>query len=363
MRAVSWGLGVCLVFVSIVVANAGAKKAADESLTKYRRALRSGRKLEGKGDWAGAAAAFAQALAAKPNDGVAQSELGWVAFQQKDLDRAEQLIAKAIGALDEPHQLGAAYYNLGRVHEARNNKDAAVSAYKTSLEKRPNHVVRDRLAKLDPAAAAAADPAATRFLDGPFKTQEEACKTLAESGAQETCDSFQTIDKPAAPWKAVKLVKHGEQEELALMVQTAAGWFVSKDLAACSYEQLMQSCRVGAFAVENILAGPEPDVRLDFGEASEYRDDVEGDDGEALHPLVVDEQRYLMACGVGASGKPSCTGLLTVGVKSHGGGELPKMEFSFEAVFGGEQIELKPKLGKAVGDYRDALGVHKVVFP
>ena len=53
-------------------------------------------------------------------------------------------------------------------------------AYKTSLEKRPNHVVRERLAKLDPEAAAAADPARPRPLDGPFKDEAAACAKLIQ---------------------------------------------------------------------------------------------------------------------------------------------------------------------------------------
>jgi tetratricopeptide (TPR) repeat protein len=354
----------CLLFAFLICeTNFTFAKPSDESFAKYRRALRSGRKLESKGDLAGAAAAFTEALAARPDDGVATSELGWVAFQQKDLDKADKLIVKAIAVLDEPHQLGAAFYNLGRVHEARGNRDAAVTAYKTSLEKRPNHVVRDRLAKLDPDAAAAADPARPTPMAGPFKSEDEACKKLVEKGDPEPCTTLQELEAPAAPWKTAKLVKHGDLEELALLVKTAGGWFSSGDLATCSYEQMRQRCDVGAFELANLLDGPTPELKLAFTESMEYRDEVTSDEGETLHPLVSDDQHYLMACGVGASGKPSCSGLLTVGVTAAGGAELPRMDFMFDAQFSGDQVEIKPKKGKAAGDYKDVLGTHRMIFP
>jgi tetratricopeptide (TPR) repeat protein len=331
---------------------------SDDAFARYRHSLRAGRKAGNKGDLTAAATAFSEALAARPNDGVAQMELGWIAFQQKDLDKSEQLAKKAIAALDNPHLLGGAWYNLGRTLEARGNRAGAVEAYKTSLDKRPNRVVRERLATLDPAAAAAADSASPKLLKGPFVSFNDACSNLGDGN----CEEVQTLAKPPAPWKTVQVVTHGEEEALTLLVQTKAGWFATPDLADCSYEQLHQRCHVEELIATELLDGPTPELRLQYIESMEYRMDDDSS-GETLHPMVSDDTHSLVVCGVGASGKPSCSGQLVVGVTAQGGAALSPMDFRLAVACSGDQLEVKSKSGKVPSDFRDVLGLHKVTFP
>jgi hypothetical protein len=79
--------------------------------------------------------------------------------------------------------------------------------------------------------------------------------------------------------------------------------------------------------------------------------------------MVTDDTHSLVVCGVGASGKPTCSGQLIVGVSSQGGAVLSAMDFRLDAGFSGDQLEIKTKSGKVPSDYRDVLGTHKVTFP
>jgi tetratricopeptide (TPR) repeat protein len=359
-RPASLAISVAVAVAVVVVGSSVATLAApsDDAFARYRKALRAGRKAENKGDLAGAAAAFNEALAARPNDGAAQTELGWIAFQQKDLDKAEQLSRKAISALDNAQLLGGAWYNLGRALEAKGNRAGAIEAYKSSLGKRPNRVVRERLATLDPAAAAAADPATPKLLKGPFSSFADMCSNLGDGN----CLELETLAKPPAPWKTVQVVTHGEEEEMALAVQTKAGWFASDDLADCSYDRSQQRCKVEELSAAQLLDGPTPELRLQFVESLEYRMDFESG-GETLHPLVSDDTHSLVVCGANAAGKPSCSSQLIVGVSAQGGAMLSAMDFKLDAAFAGDQLEIKSKSGKVPSDYRDVLGLHKVLFP
>lgn len=116
----------------------------------FRESLGQGRKEVKAKRYAEGIKAFEAALKIDPNHPSALAELGWAAFLSGDLAVAERYTRRAIdstGASDRTR--GAALYNLGRIHEERDDKVAAVTAYTRSLRLRDNKVVAKRLAALE----------------------------------------------------------------------------------------------------------------------------------------------------------------------------------------------------------------------
>ena len=145
-----------------------AKKATPDELRRYRAALKQGQALEAKGDHTGAIAAFNRALAVFPDDPIVLDEMATAYYKEKDLATAETLARRAAARTRDAKLRGRVLYNLGRVQEARGEKDKAIESYKRSLDDRPNHIVRERLATLDPAAATEKDRFAPKAMAGPF---------------------------------------------------------------------------------------------------------------------------------------------------------------------------------------------------
>lgn len=110
--------------------------------------IAEGRKLARAKDWPGAAKAFERAVATAPDDVHALADLGWSAFQAGDLARAEQVNKRALAHAKDPKTRAPILYNIGRVAEARGDKDAAKKAYTESLALRDNAEVKSRLASL-----------------------------------------------------------------------------------------------------------------------------------------------------------------------------------------------------------------------
>ena len=125
---------------------AKAKKQSES----FRALLAKGRKEVKSGKFADGVASFEKALEIDPNNARALSELGWAAFKNKDLDRAETATRASIRNSRQNSVSGASLYNLGRIHEERGENDQAATAYKRSLEVRPgNKIVAKRLADLE----------------------------------------------------------------------------------------------------------------------------------------------------------------------------------------------------------------------
>ena len=145
-------------------------RCSDESAHQrnYRAALKRGRALENKNDFAGAQAAFKEALTAERTDATAFSELSNVDYSLKDfagaIDAATQALTFAPG---DAALRSAAYYNRGHAKEALGKKADAVDDYVLSLRARNRRVVRDHLAALDAARASAFDPFLAKVLTGP----------------------------------------------------------------------------------------------------------------------------------------------------------------------------------------------------
>lgn len=77
------------------------------------------------------------------------------AIEQRQIERARRACERGLSLASDPGVVGALLYNLGRVHEARGELDAARAAYLRSLDVRGDHPsVRARLAALAPATDA-----------------------------------------------------------------------------------------------------------------------------------------------------------------------------------------------------------------
>src|SRR5262249_27282012 len=120
------GMQRALVLVSLLLLVPEAR--ADDS---YARALHKGRKLEAKGDHAGALKAYDEALAAQPNDPVVLSEVSVSALAAGDLARARDAATRAAKSDAFPRLTAAAYFNLGQVEEKAKDADKAIAAYRS----------------------------------------------------------------------------------------------------------------------------------------------------------------------------------------------------------------------------------------
>jgi tetratricopeptide (TPR) repeat protein len=179
-------------------------KAAPPTAEQIRAAAKErhkhiteGRKLAKTKQFAQAAAEFEEAVKLDPYDARALSELGWVAFQAGELERAEEATRTSLRFTYDPKVRGATLYNLGRIHEARAQLPEAALAYANSLAVRANDTVSKRLDALK--AQGITPPAVAEQRCG-FKRQEAAtpeavCKALA-SGAGLRCD-----DSDIKTWK------------------------------------------------------------------------------------------------------------------------------------------------------------------
>jgi len=120
-----------------------------EQRAEYRKQLKQGRARGKTKQWKEAVRSFEAALIAIPNDGRALSELGWVAFQAGDYERAAAANAASVKYAAKAKVKAASLYNLGRVEEAKGNKGAAAKHYQASLRLRPgNKTVAKRLDQL-----------------------------------------------------------------------------------------------------------------------------------------------------------------------------------------------------------------------
>lgn len=123
----------------------------------YPSQLREGRRLAAKGSWQEAAAAFAAALRAKPDDAAALSELSFAELLLNRMADAESHAKRALDRGDTPSLKAASLYNLGRIAEAQlTSKEPetvkkAADYYRQSLKLRPSEEVLSRLFQLDEA--------------------------------------------------------------------------------------------------------------------------------------------------------------------------------------------------------------------
>jgi hypothetical protein len=303
-RATRW-ISMRFQLAGLAVLVAGMAYASPDTATSL---LDKGRKLESEGKLAAARDALGKARTLAPQDAAVLTELGWVAFLDKDLPVAEVTTREAIAHTTDPVLLGAAQYNLGRILEARGDAKAASAAYVASLRAKGEgtsvdprthtnaRAVRDRLVKLDPVAANDIDPLKPVAMAGPFKSLEEAM------AAQSVADKVQTecnvklvgaMIPPPKPFQSVAIHRRDCVKQSDLVVAIGDKWYVR------SIDVIEMSGHCGGFnlkwvrgAVHRKLVAVDFTAHLDCGhlDANWHWD-----------------ERATIVVGIGSSGKPSMT--------------------------------------------------------
>jgi tetratricopeptide (TPR) repeat protein len=306
---------------AVPVARAQAPAVVVEPVPAYDDALAQGRSAFAAKDFAKATEAFERALAASPGDARALSELGWAAFNAGDLARAESVLREATAkATADPKIVAASWYNLGRVHEAKQDIAEAIVAYQHSLALRENRTVRERLGRLQ------APPASETFsiapLVGPNATIEAWCAEHHRERASDTgfvgrCE----IVRASSDGKVVRaraLANTGDLLEAAfvltndevsdltyhhLALRTAAGWFVGPSLALDGDGGAGNvHFALGELTFETLELVPGGGDELMVRVEESFTDLDMGVD--TLHDETSERR---VACGIGRSGTPSCT--------------------------------------------------------
>ena len=257
----------------------------------YRKQLAAGRALEANKDYAGAVAAFEQALVARPDDPRALSELSWAAFQKGDyalaIDAALASVSRGKGDVK-----AGALYNLGRALEKTNDRNGTIMAYRGSLALRPSAVVAARLEKLT--GAKLGDALVTDAMQGPVATFAELCSQFSVPGDCQTFESqiVHSHEAPIASAYMFNRIGAGCQ----LTVRTDGGWYL---LLVSSSE-----C-IGNRYWSTEIHG----IEFPSGELAQFHyTDVGTDytDNTRQEMEVVSREEYFTLCGVGPSGVPSC---------------------------------------------------------
>jgi tetratricopeptide (TPR) repeat protein len=332
------------------IADAGAAREADAKA--YRRALRRGRELAQQGDAPGAVAAFQEALAARPDDARALSELSWAALGAGDLGLAARSAQRSIDLATEPRVQAASLYNLGRIREEQGDPAAALEAYRRSLALRPNRTVERRvLALAAPAGSAWTD--APVPLAGPFADLAAFCADLGldtDDSDDAWClpegTAVAAVAELPAPFDRMVQLRHGEapaDTSIDLALHTAAGWYVLTDFGADG-----PWTGTDVTAVEVAHGRIVLRARAWQGRLEAYRADT------------------ITVCGVGASGRPSCLGPVVIRESELPGGpsgsdsdEIVEVEYT-ATLHAGDVLSIVPKTPDKDADIS---GEHPLVFP
>lgn len=317
--------------------------------------LAKGRKLANQKQYKQAIAAFEEGLKTAPDDPTLLGEAGFAAFLDKDYDKAETLTRKSLNRQATPGVRGATLYNLGQIREAKGDKAGAIAAYKESVKARPHRVVRAALAKLDPAAAAAADELVPAKLSGPHKELAAFC---AIPTPDDECSCGKPTDvagKLVAPFDKLQAFERscseGSSHEHVVHLIAAklpTGWYV-----------FQASDNINTLKCED---------RTAFGAATVV--------GATLHVPIdqtgscitgtetsVDEARWSehgeLVLGVGPSKIPAASAVITTHEETGSGSSVSlalKVEWKSPTEF--------TLAGKVKGiDKPDLLGPHTLVFP
>jgi len=362
-------------------ANTDGKSVDPADRVRYRAALKRGQSAYSNNDYQAAIAAFNEALAAIPGDARALSELGLAAYRKQDFAAAEASLRRSIAAAGDHDVKGASLYNLGRVLEDRGDKPGAIDAYRQSLGERPNATVRERLAGLDAAAAAALDPLAPRVLLGPFADLTQFCATArraecrgepGEGDSEYRCDGkpIRKLDAPAAPYRAVVLFnascwfdpRHDYGlRKYHLAIRTKDGWFVARESPATwNNRRCDEALTVRGLELTDAVAGGAPEVVLRV----ERKGECTGGGGSETWT-----DQYLVVAGVGASGRPSATPpILTAEHRESSDFEDPphveRVEAKLDVQFLDGQIDVEGTARHLDAKTRgELLGKHAFIFP
>lgn len=165
-------------------------------------------------------------------------------------------------------------------------------------------------------------PLALTELTGPFESPEAFAK--AQGGVlrePKSAGTTASLAVPSAPFVAVRIIALGSQCRLG--IQTVNGWYFSEGLAACSE---------GAAAAATPGSAAARPAELSAVSQLKLYPSAEGQSPVLLTELLLETPRdppdhssggscdaELYVCGIGSSGRPSCTAALSLG---HGYGQL-----------------------------------------
>jgi Tetratricopeptide repeat len=343
---------------------AAAKKVSKKAQQRYRAALKAGRAKLKQNDAKGAVASFEAALKAVPDDARALSELGWAAFKAGDLAKARQATDRSIASAGDAKLRAASLYNLGRILEAEGKKPEAIEPYRRSLALRPNATVRDRLVALDPAAKPD-EPIAPAALAGPYPSLDAYCAAFTKE-QDEPCvlDRASAPKLPElkleAPYRELAVLLTGYDQHCTLAIRTGAGWFIDEYVTECRemgghWERFVD---VEAAALRDLVAGGAKELTLEL-ETSEWFNETPEDAADDEMVVTNEKSRWLMVCGVGASGTPSCTPTVLVSWSRD-----ENEGFALEPRFDDGAVVLRVKQGGShVEGSIGVLGKHPLRFP
>jgi tetratricopeptide (TPR) repeat protein len=331
-----------------------AYAGADTATTLLDR----GRKLEGEGKLAAARDVLGKARTLAPEDAAVLTELGWVAFLDKDLPVAESTTREAIAHAKEPVLLGAAQYNLGRILEARGDAKAASAAYVASLKAKASQLdvdprvhtnasaVRDRLVKLDPVAANDIDPVKPVAMAGPFKSLEAAIDAQNVADKVPVACSVKLVGAmhPAPkPFQSISIQRRDCVKQSDLVVVIKDEWYIR------SIDVIEMSGHCGGFNLKWARATAHRKlVAIDFTahlDCSHKDADWSWDEAATL------------VVGIGPSGKPSVTPAIDTRVRGRG-------DFDNSIAWHDDGTIAITSSGKRPFEYAfDLAGAHALLFP
>jgi Flp pilus assembly protein TadD len=218
---------------------------------QYSKLLDEGRTLTKAGKLDEAMVKYRAALEIDPSNPTVLGELGWAQFQANALGDAQTTTMQALRLAQEDKARGMLLYNLGRIAEARSEKEAAITYYRTSLEKRPgNATVQARLDALlaGVAAAAPTTKGLDRIAEGVVDLAA-ACKLIIDESCLDYGGSSDTnADEGFGPctceptvhsspddddsWGLLSLtIGVGFHEVYFPVVKTSSGWVVFSEIA------------------------------------------------------------------------------------------------------------------------------------
>jgi tetratricopeptide (TPR) repeat protein len=323
----------------------------------YEASLKLGREQLKAGHAEEAVRAFEAAVMARPSDAVALSELGWAQFVAKDYKHAEETTLKAIMRAGSNNKLkSAGWYNMGRIQEARGNKDAAADAYRSAIKVQPSAASKTRLDKLTGASSAPDDPLDVENMEGPASSEAKLCaswKAAQTSPLTPECACDASSFKVSAPYLDGRIctTRLGQDVVYRLLLRTSAGWFW-KELASSTELSgrfgTHSNFEVRSAEVRDIVPGGSPELMAHFA----LKETTGTDSG-----LSIDEEDRAVVCGlVGTT--PACTRPVLEMKKSEG---KPKAKLAVKATADGK-LEVKLVSGSVPSEEKDSLGAHALNF-
>ena len=122
--------------------------AAKTRATGFQGHLDAGRKASKAKNFDEAFTQLTKARELRPHDPSVLGELGYASYKAGKLDDAQRWTEDAISRTENPRKLGALFYNLGLIAEARGDGASAKLHYETSLGHRDNATVESKLEAL-----------------------------------------------------------------------------------------------------------------------------------------------------------------------------------------------------------------------